>query len=82
MMGGVKALGDEGDISLVDLSHYISLVKTNGIRSDISQHIYFDKGMSCFRFTMRMAGHIPYKSPVTTENGSFQMSGIVTLEAR
>ncbi len=82
MMGGVKALGDEGDISLVDLSCYIALVKTNGIQAEVSQHVYFDKGLSCFRFTMRMAGHIPYKSPVTTENGNFQMSSIVTLEDR
>lgn len=82
MMGGVKALGDEGDISLVDLSHYISLVKTGGIKSEVSQHVYFDRGLSCFRFTMRMAGHVPYKAPVSTENGNFLMSGIVTLEDR
>lgn len=82
MMGGVKALGDEGDISLVDLSCYISLVKTSGIKAEVSQHVFFDKGMSCFRFTMRMAGHIPFKTPVTTENGNFQMSAIVTLQDR
>ena len=82
MMGGVQALGDEGDISLVDLSYYISAYKTSGVTSDMSTHVHFDTNETAFRFTMRIAGGCPYKAPVTTENGNFQMSGIVTLEDR
>lgn len=82
MMGGVKALGDEGDISFVDLSYYIAAYKTTGIKQDVSTHIYFDRDLTCFKFQMRVAGQCPYKAPVTTENGAYSMSGIVTLEDR
>jgi HK97 family phage major capsid protein len=81
MMGGVKALGEEGDIALVDLSYYISAVK-GGIKSDMSTHVYFDTNHTAFKFIMRIGGGCPYKAPVTTENGDFEMSGIVTLEDR
>lgn len=82
MMGGVKALGDEGDISLVDLNYYYAAVKTAGIKSDISTHVYFLSSETAFKFSMRVGGECIFKSPVTTENGSFSMSGIVTLEDR
>ncbi len=82
MMGGVKALGDEGDLMLVDLSYYFTAVKTAGIKQDISTHVYFSTQEAAFRFSMRIAGHCPYKAPVTTENGNFQMSAFVTLEDR
>ena len=82
MMGGSKALGTEGDISLVDLSYYISAYKTSGIKSDVSTHVHFDTNETAFRFVMRIAGGCPYKTPVTTENGDYKMSGIVTLEDR
>ncbi len=82
MMGGVKAAGDEGDIMLVDLDYYYTAVKTAGIKSDISTHVYFLTNEQAFRFSMRLAGHCPYKAPVVTENGAFSMSGFVTLEDR
>lgn len=82
MMGGVKALGDEGDIMLVDLSYYLTAVKSVGVKSDVSTHVYFATQESAFRFSMRIAGQCPFKAPVTTENGSFDMSAFVTLEAR
>ena len=79
---GVKALGDEGDLSFVDLSHYISIVKGSGIKEDMSSHVYFNTQEMAFRFVMRVAGDCPYNAPITTENGNFSMSGIVTLESR
>lgn len=82
MMGGVKALGDEGDLILADLSYYISAVKAAGVKSDVSTHVYFNTQEAAFRFSMRIAGHCPFKAPVTTENGAFDMSAFVTLEAR
>ena len=82
MMGGVKALGDEGDLMLVDLSYYYAAVKTAGVKSDVSTHVYFATQESAFRFSMRIAGGCPFKAPVSTENGAFQMSGFVTLEDR
>ncbi|MCK5882758.1 MAG: phage major capsid protein [Bacteriovoracaceae bacterium] len=82
MMGGVKELGTEGDICLVDLNHYITAVKTSGIKSEISTHVYFVTGESAFRFVMRVAGECPYSKPVKTENGNYEMSGLVTLADR
>jgi HK97 family phage major capsid protein len=82
MMGGTKALGDEGDIMLVDLSYYFAAVKSAGVKSDISTHVYFATQESAFRFSMRIAGQCPFKAPVSTENGAFNMSAFVTLEAR
>jgi len=82
MMGGVKAVGDEGDISLVDLSYYHTAIKTAGIQADISTHVYFASHESAFRFVMRVAGACPFKAPVSVENGSYDMSAFITLEAR
>lgn len=82
MMGAVKALGDEGDIMLVDLSYYYSAVKTTGVKQDISTHIYFDTAETAFRFSMRIAGQCPFKAPVRTEFGAYDMSAFVTLEDR
>lgn len=82
MMGGMKALGDEGDIAFVDLSTYITAVKTDGVRSEVSTHVYFDSGETAFRFVMRVAGECPYSAPVKTQYGEYEMSGIVTLQER
>lgn len=81
-MGGVKALGDEGDISLVDLSYYYSIVKTTGFKSEVNPYILWDRDAKAMKFQIRLGGHCPYKAPVTTENGGFQMSSFVTLEDR
>lgn len=82
MMGGVKAPGDVGDISLVDLSYFYSAVKTAGIQQAISTHVYFSTQETAFRFSMRIAGQCPFKAPVSPEYGSYDMSGFVTLAAR
>jgi HK97 family phage major capsid protein len=85
MMGGLKALGDEGDICLVDLSYVQTAMKVSqgmGIRADVSTHVYFDTDEVAFKFVMRMAGNCPFKAPVTNEAGDFVASGFVTLEDR
>lgn len=82
MMAGVKQLGTEGDFCFVDLSHYITALKTSGIKSQVSTHVYFDRGETAFRFTIRVAGECPYSKPVKTEHGDYEMSGIITLEDR
>lgn len=82
MMSAVKALGDEGDLMLVDLSYYYSAVKTAGVKQDISTHVYFSTAETAFRFSMRIAGQCPFKAPVQTQFGAFDMSAFVTLEDR
>lgn len=82
MMGAVKALGDEGDIMLADLSYMYSAVKTAGIKQDISTHVYFSTQETAFRFSMRLAAQCPFKAPVRTEFGAYDLSAFVTLEDR
>ncbi len=82
MMGAVKAVGDVGDIILADMSYYFSAVKTGGIKSAISTHVYFEQSINALKFTQRVAGQIPYKTPITNQAGDFTGSGIIVLEAR
>jgi hypothetical protein len=82
MMGSIPALGDVGDIQLVDMSYYWGIRKASGIKSATSIHLLFDKEQTAFRFSMRLDGRCPFQSPVTTEFGNFQMSAFVLLAAR
>ena len=83
LMSGMPALGDLGDIVLADLSTYYTIQKSNGgVKSATSIHVNFDKEQTTFRFSLRVDGKCPFRTPVTTEFGSYQMSGIVLLEAR
>ena len=82
LLGGMKALGDEGDIMFADLSYYYSIMKSAGIRSDVSTHLYFDRDQTAYKFIMRVDGSCPFKSPVVTQYGNYEMSGFVTLADR
>ena len=82
MMGAMPAVGDRGDIILANMSYYITALKTAGIKSQVSTHVYFDRDLAAFKFSFRVAGQCPYNSPVTTENGGYEMSGFVTLADR
>lgn len=82
MMGAMPALGDSGDIVLADMSYYYSLLKTAGIKQDVSTHLYFDRDITAFKFSIRVDGKCPFKSPITTQYGNYQMSGFVKLAAR
>jgi len=82
MLGSMPALGDEGDIVFADLSYFYSILKVSGIKNTMSTHLYFDRDITAFKFTLRMNGSVPFKTPVTTQYGAYEMSGIITLEAR
>lgn len=82
LMGSMPALGDSGDLILADMSYYYSVMKTAGIKQDISTHLYFDRDITAFKFSMRVDGRCPFKSPITTENGAYDMSGFIKLAAR
>ena len=75
-------LGDQGDISFVDMSQYLTAVKTGGMRSDVSMHLYFDYDMSVFRFIMRIAGQTWANKVIDPANGTTTRSPFVTLAAR
>ena len=77
-----QTVGDEGDIYLVDLTQYLTAVKSGGVRSQTSIHLWFDQGITAFRFDLRVAGQ-PWWSEVTTAtNGSFTQSPFITLAER
>lgn len=81
MLGAIPTLGDEGDLTLVDLDYYKMIIKS-GIKQDISTHLLFDQAATAFRFIQRLDGSCPYTAPVTTQYGSYTMSGIVTVAER
>ena len=82
MMSGMPGLGDSGDILFADLNYYWTLTKAAGVKFASSIHLHFDKEITSYRFSMRVDGKCPFKTPVTTEFGSFQMSAFVKLEDR
>jgi len=82
LIGGMKALGDEGDIVLADLSYFYSILKAGGIKNAVSTHLLFDKDQTAFKFILRIDGSCPFKAPITTQFGNYKMSGFVTLAAR
>lgn len=83
-----KTLGTLGDIMFVDLNQYLSVLKTggardqNGMRSDVSIHLWFDQDMVAYRFTIRMAGQPWWSAATAMLSGSNTMSPFVTLAAR
>lgn len=82
MLGSMPALGDLGDILFADLSYYYTIIKSGGVKNSVSTHLYFDRDITAFKFTMRLDGKCPFKAPVVTEFGNYEMSAFVVLEAR
>jgi HK97 family phage major capsid protein len=82
LIGSMPELGSEGDIILANLGYYYSIVKAGGMKQAISSHLYFDRDIQAYKFTMRVDGSCPFKSPVKTEFGNYEMSGFITLEDR
>jgi HK97 family phage major capsid protein len=76
------ALGTAGDVILADMSQYLTVIKTGGVRSDTSMHLYFDQAVTAFRFIFRMAGQPWLSAPIARKNGSSTLSHFIYLEAR
>lgn len=76
-----SALGDVGDISLVNLSEYI-VIRKGGIEEAMSDHVRFIYGERTFRWTQRINGKTPWRSAVTPFKGSATVSPFVALAAR
>lgn len=75
------ALGDMGDISFVDLSQYMSVIKAGGIRQDVSIHVFFDYDITAFRFVLRVGGQPWWNTAIERPNG-LSRSPFVSLAAR
>lgn len=77
-----SAVGDQGDIILVDLNQYWILRKAAGMRTDTSMHLYFDQALTAFRFIFRINGQPMWSSTIARQNGSNTLSWAITLDAR
>ena len=77
-----QTVGDKGDIMLVALDQYLTVLKAGGIKAQSSIHLWFDQGITAFRFDLRIAGQPWWSGVTTSKNGSFTQSPFVTLDAR
>jgi HK97 family phage major capsid protein len=75
-------LGSKGDIILADLGQYMTVMKSGGIRSDVSIHLWFDYDITAFRFVLRLGGQPWWDEPVDPLSGSNTLSPFVVLEER
>ena len=75
-----QALGTEGDLILWSPSQYQMIVKSTGINSAVSMHLYFDYDQAAFRWTFRCDGRPFWDAALTPYNGSTR-SPIVTLNS-
>ncbi len=75
-------LGDKGDLIFADMNQYLSVLKSGGVRADVSMHLYFDYDMLAYRFVMRLTGQPWWGSAITPENSSDTLGCFVTLDAR
>jgi len=75
------ALGDVGDIALVNLSEMIVITK-GSVEEAQSDHVRFIYGERTFRWTQRINNKSPWRSAVTPFKGSLTQSPFVVLQAR
>lgn len=77
-----ETVGDLGDIMLVDLSQYLAVRKAAGVNVQTSMHLWFDQGVTAFKFTMRVAGQPWWSTAQSPRDGSTTISPFVTLASR
>jgi len=75
------AAGAAGDVLLADMSQYLTATKVNGVRSDVSMHVYFATDELAFRFIIRVGGEPWWDTVVSANNGTYDQSAFVTLAA-
>jgi hypothetical protein len=64
------------------MSQYMAIMKTGGMRSDVSIHLYFDYDMLAYRFILRLGGQPWWRTYITPSNSAKTLSCFVTLAAR
>ncbi|MBK8123928.1 MAG: phage major capsid protein [Dokdonella sp.] len=75
-------LGDKGDIILAYLPGYFAPYKAGGIKEAMSMHLWFDQGITAFRWSFRIGGQPWLSAPIARAKGSNTLSHFVTLEDR
>lgn len=75
-------LGDLGDVIFADMSQYLAVIK-GGIKADTSMHLWFDYGITAYRFSLRIGGNPWWGSTITPASGSSNTLGcFIALQAR
>lgn len=77
-----QPLGDVGDIIFASLNQYAIFLRNPGLKAESSIHLWFDQGVTAFRFTLRVGGQPWWSSTIPAKNGSTTYGPFVTLAAR
>ena len=77
-----ETLGSVGDIIFWDPKEYWTGQKAEGVRQDISIHLFFDFDTTAFRFIYRLGGMPWWRTAVSPRSGSATLSCMVTLAVR
>lgn len=77
-----ETVGDLGDIVLADLSQYMTAIKSGGVRTDVSMHLWFDYDTLAYRFIFRVGGMPWWNTAIDPRDGSNTRSCFVTLAER
>ena len=78
-----QTLGTTGDLTLCNLDGYYAATKQGGgIDFASSIHLYFDVGMTAFRWTFRVAGQPHLSAPVQPARGATTKSHFIALATR
>lgn len=75
-------VGDKGDLILINPAGYHAIRRTDAPEFASSIHLYFDYGMTAFRWTFEIGGQPFLSAPVTPAKSSSTKSHFVTLDAR
>lgn len=83
IMEHCSALGDEGDLMLINPAGYYAATSANGtIDAQASIHLYFDYAATAFRWSFRMGGQPLLKAAVSPARGAATKSHFVTIAER
>ncbi len=77
-----QTLGTVGDLVCANMSGYYAVTKTGGIDFASSIHLFFDQGLTAFRWTFRLTGQPYLSKPVQPANGPNTKSHFVALATR
>jgi HK97 family phage major capsid protein len=75
-------IGTPGDIICWAPQTYLTVLKSGGVRTDVSMHLWFDQNLTAFRFVIRVGGAPWWATSVARSKSSNQLSGMVALAAR
>jgi len=77
-----STVGESGDIVLADFSQYLAALKTGGLRYQISVHLWFDRDVHAYKFTLRILGQPWLSASIAPRVGTMTQSPFVALAAR